>query len=363
MSPRIGHHRMLCAVAAIMIAGCHSYGPYSPYQSYPGYYMPPAGAVPAQGTTYAPPGGGTFQPTPVNPNDPQLGPSSTFPEAANEQWRQADGQSGSGGGNPNTFYDDFDGGDPVPDYRTDDRPVTPDSGSAAAGGSASSPFDDSFGANDKFQPDEAPGSLFDEQPATGSPTGRPLEADSSADEFRRPRDNGNDRRSFESNDSPFGSDPAGGNPVDDLEPFSVIPQRGQSGQGGPVLTQHQQPQSAGFQTAVSPAPQRRTVARTSATTAPSSNPFAYDASQYRWLRGVVAYDQASNSWQMVYSASPETDDKLGGSVTLVPDQRLKSLRNNEVVLIKGQVDNSSRDQFGKPRYRVQQISRVTVNAN
>jgi len=102
MSPRIGHRRFLCAVFVTLSTGCHAYGPYSPYQTHPGYYMPPAGTVPAQGTTYTPPGNGMFQPNPAVQGNPQLGPESTFPEAANDRWRQADGQNNSSGASPNT---------------------------------------------------------------------------------------------------------------------------------------------------------------------------------------------------------------------------------------------------------------------
>jgi len=78
---------------------------------------------------------------------------------------------------------------------------------------------------------------------------------------------------------------------------------------------------------------------------------------------VIDYDETSRTWHMVYAASPDSNDRFGGSVTLVPDKRLQTLRDNDVVLIEGRLDPSAKDATGKPLYRVDHFSRLAAAAN
>lgn len=83
------------------------------------------------------------------------------------------------------------------------------------------------------------------------------------------------------------------------------------------------------------------------------NPFDRDPQGYRWLRGVVDYDQVDRAWILFYSAAPETDDPLKGRVVLVDDPRLRNLRDGDVVFVEGRLDVNSRDaRSGLPKYRI-----------
>ncbi|MBM80186.1 MAG: hypothetical protein CMJ78_06280 [Planctomycetaceae bacterium] len=80
------------------------------------------------------------------------------------------------------------------------------------------------------------------------------------------------------------------------------------------------------------------------------NPFAYDEQDYKWLRGVVEYDELDKTWHLMYSERP--DDEFGGDFTLVDDAKLDVLRNNDVVYVTGRIDRSETDRLGKPCYRI-----------
>ncbi len=87
------------------------------------------------------------------------------------------------------------------------------------------------------------------------------------------------------------------------------------------------------------------------------NPYAYDKN-YTWLRGVVEYDKQDNLWHLLYDITPDATDQFGGEVTLIDDSRLNVLRNGEIILIDGHVDDTMRDQLGKPGYRIERFSRL-----
>jgi hypothetical protein len=84
------------------------------------------------------------------------------------------------------------------------------------------------------------------------------------------------------------------------------------------------------------------------------NPYDFDREGYRWLRGVVDYDEREKSWHIIYDINP--GDKYGGSMTLASDPRLNVLNTGDVVLVEGAVDPNSRDRLGKPQYRVETFS-------
>ncbi|MEW4530844.1 MAG: hypothetical protein ACF8PG_10840 [Maioricimonas sp. JB045] len=90
---------------------------------------------------------------------------------------------------------------------------------------------------------------------------------------------------------------------------------------------------------------------------PNPLPFAYDATNYRWLRGTVSYDQKDRSWSIVYSIDPEQDDPYAGALTLVGTPNLQGLKDGEVVTVQGQLDPVVRDRFGKSAYLVNQVVR------
>ncbi|MFG0331948.1 MAG: hypothetical protein ACF8TS_01175, partial [Maioricimonas sp. JB049] len=94
---------------------------------------------------------------------------------------------------------------------------------------------------------------------------------------------------------------------------------------------------------------------------PDPLPFAYDATNYRWLRGTVSYDEEDRSWSIVYSIDPERDDPYAGAVTLVTTPNLQGLRDGEVVTVQGQLDPVVRDRFGKSAYLVSQVVRDDIS--
>lgn len=87
-------------------------------------------------------------------------------------------------------------------------------------------------------------------------------------------------------------------------------------------------------------------------------PYRHERDSYTWLRGVVNFDAEDKAWQIIYALDPEPSDKFGGSMLLMDDERLDELQESDVVLVEGRVDLNSRDRFGKPMYRVENVQRL-----
>lgn len=94
-----------------------------------------------------------------------------------------------------------------------------------------------------------------------------------------------------------------------------------------------------------------------ATTIKESN-YGYDDRQYSWLKGTVEYVKADNSWHIMYDQSPDANDQYGGDLSLIDDPRLEALSDNDVIYIKGAFDAKALDGLGKPRYRIENLSRL-----
>ncbi len=92
------------------------------------------------------------------------------------------------------------------------------------------------------------------------------------------------------------------------------------------------------------------VRRPSAKPVPS--PYKKDPGGYKWLRGVVARDPKTNAWRITYSRNPLDNDPYRGSLTLIDDELLDSLMDDDVIYVEGKVDPSAPDRYGKPSYRV-----------
>ena len=91
---------------------------------------------------------------------------------------------------------------------------------------------------------------------------------------------------------------------------------------------------------------------------PRPSPFKKDPDGYSWLRGVVARDAKSKAWRITYSRNAVDGDPYGGSLTLVDDESLDTLIDDDVVIVEGTVDESVPDRFGKPSYRVLRMERL-----
>ena len=86
------------------------------------------------------------------------------------------------------------------------------------------------------------------------------------------------------------------------------------------------------------------------------NPYAYDRKNFRWLRGVVDFDEQSGSWNIIYSTKPDKNDKFGGSITLVESELFSRIHDHDIVLVEGEVDHSAEpDRLGKARFRVKKV--------
>lgn len=81
------------------------------------------------------------------------------------------------------------------------------------------------------------------------------------------------------------------------------------------------------------------------------NPYAHDAGNYRWLRGIVNYDAGIRSWRITYDA--RRTDTYGGSFGLLPDDRFSQVfAEGRVHYVEGYIDNQYLDSFQRPMYRV-----------
>lgn len=83
-------------------------------------------------------------------------------------------------------------------------------------------------------------------------------------------------------------------------------------------------------------------------------PYGYDKVQYSWLRGVADYDKENQTWHIMYNIRPE-NDQFGGEFALTDHAATKNLKNGDVILVKGYVDDSDRDAYGKVLYRVEEL--------
>ena len=96
---------------------------------------------------------------------------------------------------------------------------------------------------------------------------------------------------------------------------------------------------------------------------PRPSPYLKDSAGYAWLRGVVARDPKTKSWRLTYSRNAVDGDPYGGSLTLVDDESLDTLLDDDVVIVEGSVDESVPDRFGKPSYRVLRLERLVPKEN
>ena len=77
------------------------------------------------------------------------------------------------------------------------------------------------------------------------------------------------------------------------------------------------------------------------------------ANDYHWLNGQVQYSRISKAWRLRYAPLDEIDP-YGGSVTLVDDGTLGSLKDGQYVRVHGQLV-SSPDKAVAPPYKVDSV--------
>jgi hypothetical protein len=96
-----------------------------------------------------------------------------------------------------------------------------------------------------------------------------------------------------------------------------------------------------------PPPPRRSFADVTA-----DGCFAY-AKDYGWLRGRVEYSRLSKAWRLRY-ASVDEDDRYGGSVTLGEGSHLRSLKDGDLVEVRGRLADPAADS-ASPLYQVESL--------
>lgn len=381
---------VLGGLALVSAVGCYSYRPYG-MGGYPGMYGqtygPPAYGAPTYGaqtlppgTTFAPNDGSLPQGTQILPSapstggSPALGPATTTPFGPSTQaWPPIAPQTANtfvpGGTQPQ-----FDPNRPapqntdnfVPDYR-DPRETAPSGTfppSAPVGPSASA----------------APGGATDFTPNSKPATAPAKPATPSQDMFETP--SGFDPNA--KNPAPFDSArstpipsrgfsrPTTASPGDFPRQVDSFYRSGGAVAGGPVLHDGR----------VGPIPTRDvsivetaegtaspagagTTAREIAHVEPArdagpahAGPFGHDSAGFRWLQGVVDYDETTRTWNIIYDLVPDADDPLGGSVAFAPSPLFDGLRNDEAVRVEGQLEPAAANGTGKPVYRVVRLSKL-----
>lgn len=90
----------------------------------------------------------------------------------------------------------------------------------------------------------------------------------------------------------------------------------------------------------------------------SPSPFSYDKQQYRWLRGIIEFDEQEKHWNITYNATPDQSDKFGGNIVLIDQGKLNHFKNGDVVLIDGKIDGSRQDKMGKPFYQISKAQKL-----
>lgn len=88
--------------------------------------------------------------------------------------------------------------------------------------------------------------------------------------------------------------------------------------------------------------------------------YGYDTIGYTWFKGKIEYDKADKAWHLMYAPTPSQDDPYGGDISLADDPRLEALQDNDVIYATGTLRSGLTDRAGKPRFRIEQLSNITV---
>lgn len=84
--------------------------------------------------------------------------------------------------------------------------------------------------------------------------------------------------------------------------------------------------------------------------------YGYDAAGYRWLSGIVDFDEQRKEWVLIYDLTPDPEDAFKGQITLIQDPALSRLHSNDLIYVEGRVDTTVRDHgTGKPQYRIENL--------
>lgn len=90
------------------------------------------------------------------------------------------------------------------------------------------------------------------------------------------------------------------------------------------------------------------------------NPYYHDREGYRSLRGLVTYDDRTQTWILMYNDKPERDDEYGGVFTLADNEEFSVFNDYDVVYVEGSVSETEKDAFGKPTYQVDFLRKLQL---
>lgn len=85
------------------------------------------------------------------------------------------------------------------------------------------------------------------------------------------------------------------------------------------------------------------------------NPYEFDRQGYKWLRGVIDYDDLTQTWSIVYNLTPDATDPYAGSLIVSPHPDLGQLQRGDIVLLEGRIDQKLKDRTGKPIYTITKV--------
>lgn len=95
----------------------------------------------------------------------------------------------------------------------------------------------------------------------------------------------------------------------------------------------------------------------SATSAPVE--YGFDTENYRWLRGILGYDQSLRKWYITYS--PAARDQFGGNLLLrASPQQLDEFRDGDMIDVHGHVEPATNGGNELPTYHVESIQRISM---
>jgi len=90
----------------------------------------------------------------------------------------------------------------------------------------------------------------------------------------------------------------------------------------------------------------------------NSVPYAFDGAGYKWLKGIVDFDEDTKTWAIIYSLTPEANDRFGGTFWLGPSEQLGTLQDGDLMLLAGQPHATLKDNRGLPVYHVSKVTRL-----
>ena len=297
-------------MAAGMMAGCAAPYPYQPYpyQSYPGGMYGQPGYI-APGSTMPPGGVQLNAPTPINPGTTGGGDA---PMWNPDETGGTSGGSSSGGDNSVPFYDEPGSGDlgtppstKKPDMFDDEK-------------NAFETKDNPFGMNKTTTESGSKNVAFEEDSNTETAAQPPI-------------------LQLGSQTAPAIAVESGEVPVEAPEPISLA-----NAEFEKPVERSEEPTGLSLPYNPEEIP----------------NPFGHDAEGFRFLRGLVSYDDKLRSWSIIYNDKPARDDEYGGVFTLADHPGLTVLNDNDVVYIEGHISETVTDAFGKPRYIVEHLNKL-----